>query len=49
MDLLDDLKHNPGPVVEVPAIFVGALVGGWAQELREQVAMGTVHFEKRVS
>jgi len=46
MDLFDDLEHNSRPVIEVATIFVGALVCGWAQELCEQVAMGTVHFEE---
>ena len=41
----DDLQHEAGAVLERPAVVVGAVVDGGAQELREQVAVGAVQLD----
>ena len=39
-----DLEHQPGAVLNGPAVFVRAVVGAVLEELVEQVAIGAVDF-----
>jgi hypothetical protein len=38
-----DLKMNPGPIDQAPAVFIPAPVEYWREELAEKIAMGGVN------
>ena len=42
---LRDLKHQPGAVLDTPAIGVGPFVGAVLSELIEQIAIGAMDFD----
>ena len=44
VDAFGDFHDDPGAVGEGATIFVGAFIGGWGEELGEEVAMGAVEF-----
>ena len=48
-DGLGDFDGEAGAVFEAAAVFVGALVGGGGEELREQVAVGAVELDAVVA
>lgn len=43
VDLVDDLEDDARAISQVAAVLVRAVVGGWGDELREEVAVGAVY------